>query len=82
MFFKLSHDISLSNFPILEIASIKQAEVIKDRGITKAIVFKYYYEIKDKKYRLDEIYTQNKDKDATIYYQLYKMETKGGEGVS
>ena len=43
-------------------------------------MFKYYYEIKDKKYRLDEIYTQNKDKDATIYYQLYKMETKG-EGV-
>jgi hypothetical protein len=59
--FKLSHDISISPYPILEVADKRSFEVIKNRGITTAIVFKTYYNKKEfgssKEYVLHEIYT-------------------------
>lgn len=74
-FFKLSHDASLSQFPIIETADITNAEVIKNRGVTKAIVFKTWYKPKkDDNWRLDEIYGVNDAGDATITYRLYKLE--------
>ena len=73
-FLKLSHDVDSSHFPILEAYDITQAEVIKDRGITKAIVFKRWYENKGKTYRLDEVYSTTEDGDACISYHLYKWE--------
>ena len=86
VFYKLSHDIDLSNFPILEIADVRQAEEIKVRGITTAIVFKHYYTHKKNEnkidYRLDEIYTTNYDDDATIIYELYKCNVSKKEGVT
>lgn len=77
IFAKLSHKVPLSNYPILEFASIRDAEVIKDRGITIAIIFKYWYEHNQHKYRLDEIYSTNIDGDAMIGYRLYKLEADG-----
>lgn len=79
VFFKLSHNIEMSNFPILETATVREAELIEYRGITQAIVFKYYHTHKKIKYRLDEIYTQTRDRDAAIKYELYKMTEKGEE---
>lgn len=79
VFFKLSHDISVSNFPILETATIREAEVIKVRGITQAIIFKFYYTYEKRQYKLEEIYTQDANKDANIVYRLYLRDTKGEE---
>ena len=70
-FFKLSHDISVSRFPIVETYDITQAEVVKERGITKAIVFKRWYQHNHRSYRLDEIYSTNEDGDACITYRLF-----------
>lgn len=55
--FKLSHDIDLSPFPILEIADKRTFEVVKNRGITTAIIFKTYYKKDKKDFILHEIYT-------------------------
>jgi hypothetical protein len=79
VFFKLSHDAELSSFPIVELCDIRNAEAIKERGITKAIIFKYYYEQGKYKYRLDEIYTTNENGDATIIYELYVMKPDGSD---
>lgn len=54
---KLSHDIDLSPFPIVEIADKRTFEVVKKRGITAAIIFKTYYKKGSKDYILHEIYT-------------------------
>lgn len=70
-FFKLSHDLSVSDYPILETYDITQAEVVKARGITKAIVFKYWYEHAGRKYRLDEIYSTTDEGDACVTYRLF-----------
>lgn len=78
-FVKLSYDLSLSNYPIVEVASPRNAEVIKNRGITSAIVFKFWYKYNKKEYRMDEIYTTNNDGDATIYYKLYQLNANGTE---
>ena len=78
-FFKLSHDLSVSQYPILETFDITKCEVIKTRGITKAIVFKRWYEYKQTNYRLDEIYSTNADGDATIQYKLFCLDKKGEE---
>lgn len=80
VFFKYSFDTNLSDFPILEVVDLRNAEVIKDRGITKAIIFKNYYEVENddkgcKKYRLDEIYTTTEDGDACIIHRLYKLKS-------
>ncbi len=73
-FFKLSHDLSVSQYPILETYDITQAEVVKVRGITKAIIFKSWYEHSGRKYRLDEIYSTDENGDACIMYRLFSLE--------
>lgn len=59
---KHSVDTTISNYPILEVYDLRNAEPMIDRGITTAIVFKKWYEkatglvgVK-RRYRLDEIY--------------------------
>lgn len=80
-FIKFSFDTELSNFPIVEAADIMATEVVKERNETVAIVFKTWYEDKDKKgdtehkYRLDEIYTTDAAGDAVIRYELYELST-------
>lgn len=73
-FFKLSHDISVSAYPILETFDITKCEVVKERGLTTAIIFKNWYEFESKTYRLDEIYTTTEDNDACIIYKLFTFE--------
>ncbi len=77
VFFKFSHDVSVSEYPIMEVYDIRKAEVVKKRGLTKAIIFKNWYQHKNEKYRLDEIYTTNVDRDACIIYKLFK---RAGDG--
>ena len=80
-FIKFSFDTELSNFPIVEAADIMATEVVKERNETVAIVFKTWYEDKEKKgnterkYRLDEIYTTDGAGDAVIRYELYELST-------
>lgn len=70
-FLRLSHDSSISAYPILEAFDITQCEVIKERKITKAIVFKNWYEYNNKSYRLDEIYSTTEEGDGCITYKLF-----------
>lgn len=78
VFYKLSIDNTLSNYPIMEVADITQGRVVKQRGIVKAIVFPKYYKEKDKNYRLDEIYSTTDKGDACISYKLYKLNVAKG----
>lgn len=78
-FAKLSHDIGLSNYPILENATVINAEAVVERGILTAVIFKYWYQHNKKEYRLDEVYTQNAENDATIRYELYELRSNGEE---
>ena len=73
-FLRISHDSSVSAYPILETFDITQCELIKDRGITKAIVFKSWYEYSHKPYRLDEIYSVTENGDGCITYKLFKFD--------
>lgn len=73
-FFRLSHDFSVSAYPILETFDITQCELVKDRGITKAIIFKSWYEYANKSYRLDEIYSTTEDGDGCITYKLFTFD--------
>lgn len=77
VFFKFSFDTSLSEYPILEVFDIRTVEVLKERGITKALVFKKWYEYGNNKYRLDEVYTTNESREACIIYKLYKRNGNG-----
>lgn len=82
-FLRLSHDSSISAYPILEAFDITQCEVIKERKITKAIVFKNWYEYNNKSYRLDEIYsTTEEDGDGCITYNLFTFEGDKEKEVS
>ena len=78
-FYKLSHDVTVSQYPVLETFDITKCEVVKVRGITKAVVFKRWYDYKQSNYRLDEIYSTNRDGDATIQYKLFCLDKKGEE---
>lgn len=81
-FLRLSHDSSISAYPILESFDITQCEVIKDRKITKAIVFKSWYEYNNRSYRLDEIYSTTEDGDGCITYRLFTFEGDKEKEVS
>lgn len=73
VFYKLSVDNTLSNYPILEVADITRGRIYKERGILREIRFPTYYTRKDVNYRLDEIYSTTEKGDACIYYRLYKL---------
>lgn len=76
VFIKLSHNKDLSPLPIIEVADITKAEVIKCRGITTHIIFKEYYKVKDSEYRLEEIYGVTERGESCIDYVLYKCGEK------
>ncbi len=77
VFFKLSYDTALSPFPIIEIADVRQAEPIRERGITKGIAFCNYYESGAKRFVHKEIYSTNENGDAVIYNQLFSKTPTG-----
>lgn len=73
IFYKFSVDTDLTPFPILEVADITQARVIKKRGLTQAIVFPQYFKENNQQYRLDEVYSTDANGDATIEYRLFRL---------
>lgn len=85
--FKLSHDATLSDVPILEITDRRNFEVIKKRGITTAIVFKTYYDVDNQRgkvehYCLNETYTTDElDKTSLIIYELHHLLENGKDEV-
>lgn len=79
VFYKFSFDLDLSEYAILEVVDLRNAEVVKERGITTSIIFKNYYTIKDKNYILKETYTtEEKTGDAMIVTELFQI-TEAGE---
>lgn len=72
---KMSYNIALSSYPILEVIDRRYFDVIKDRGITQAIVFNYYYEKEKTKERFvfKEVYTVNNEGHSVIRNELYKV---------
>ena len=79
VFMKFSHKVSLSNYPILEVANVTKAEAVIERGILVGVIFKYWHTYKKKQYRIDEVYTTNDDGDAIIRYELYELQSRGEE---
>ena len=73
-FLKFNYDLSLSEYPIITVYDLTKARVVKDKGITTAIIFSSWYEWKNRKYRNDEIYTTDNNGDATILNKLYQLE--------
>ena len=73
VFLKLSYDIDILPYPILENIDIRSGEEIKKRGITKAIIFHTWYTVtqgnKKIQYRLDEIY-RTVTKDDLLYAEV------------
>lgn len=72
--FKLSHDISLSSLPIIEVFDRRNFEIIKPRGITQGIIFKYYYKVKGKDYILEETYSTDSEGKAIVEENLYEFD--------
>ncbi len=78
-FFKIGYDLEASNYPIVEVADLRNAEVIKRRGLTVGIAFKNYYQKGDQHYVHKEIYTTTDEDDAVIINELYLLNTTKGE---
>ena len=78
LFAKWSYDIELSEYPIFEIASVMNAELVKTRGITTAIVFKNYHTIGDKLYVHKETHTTNEKGFAMYINKLYALDKSTG----
>jgi hypothetical protein len=85
--FKLSHDASLSDVPILEVTDRRNFEVVKKRGITTAIIFKTYYDVEKKEgkvehFCLHETYTTDDlDKTSLIIYELHHLLANGKDEI-
>ncbi len=83
LFWKLNYDLSLSQYPIIETADIRNGEVIKKRGITSEIIFKTWYKKGTRSYVLYERYiTLDKDSGyeegtSAIKYELYHAKPTG-----
>lgn len=80
---KLSYDKSLSQFPIYEVVDIRNFEIQKERGITKAIVFKTWLASgsNDEQYCHHEIYTTDDNGHALVINKLYKIQVDGEKEV-
>ena len=81
LFAKYSVDTDLSEYPILEIADVRNAEIIKERGITTTIVFKNYYERNNHKYVHREYHMLNEKDEPMIVNKLFKIEISGEKEV-
>jgi len=79
VFIKYGYDLDASAYPIIEIADVRNAEVIKIRGITTAIVFKNYYTVGPNQYVHKETYTTDENDDAMIINELFKISPSGDE---
>lgn len=84
LFWKLNYDLDLSQYPILEVVDIRNAEVVKSRGITTEIIFKNWYKHNQKTYVLYERYITLKEGEtryekgtAAIKYELYEVKGTG-----
>jgi len=73
LFCKYSYDLSLSEYPILEIADIRNVEIEKVRGITKAIIFKNWFKYGSNEYVHKERYTTDERGFAKIENKVYKL---------
>jgi A118 family predicted phage portal protein len=76
LFAKLSVDPKLSDFPIIEIGNMQNAEVVKERGITKKIIFKTWLNTSAGTKNdavFYEIYTTTSEGEACIINKLYKL---------
>lgn len=79
VFIKLGYDMAVSDYPIIEIADIRNAELVKDRGITTEIIFKNYYKVGSSNYVHKEIYTTNEQGEALVIHKLYRVSDRGDE---
>ena len=73
LFMKLSYDIGLSEYPILEVVDIRNAEIEQERGVTKAIVFKNWFKYGTDDYVHKERYTTNEQGFAKIENKVFKI---------
>ena len=73
LFGKYSYDLGLSEYPILEITDIRNAEVEKARGITKAIIFKNWFKYGSNDYVHKERYTTDERGFAKIENKVYRL---------
>ena len=72
IFFKLSCDTSIADYPIIEVVDVRNARAIKERGITTAIEFCNYYEKGTTRFVHKEIYSTDEQGNATIENELYR----------
>lgn len=77
LFAKYSVDVELSNYPILEFVDLRNGEVVKERGITKYIIFKNYFDFNKKKYVHKEIHSLNEQDEPVITNKLYEINQYG-----
>ena len=76
---KMSYNTALSSYPILEVVDRRYFDVIKERGITQAIIFNSFYEKEktNEKYVFKEIYTVNNEGHSVIKNELYQISHDG-----
>jgi A118 family predicted phage portal protein len=81
--YKLSFNVMLSPYPIIESYDPRYFDIIKLRGVLIGIVFKKYIETGGgqslRRYVLKEFYTTNDDGDAIINYSLHQVAADGRE---
>lgn len=81
--YKLSFNLGLSPYPIVEAYDPRYFDIIKLRGVLIGIVFKKYIEAGKgqdaKRYVLKEFYTTNEQGDAVINYSLHQVFADGRE---
>ena len=81
--YKLSFNLALSPYPIVEAYDPRYFDIIKLRGVLVGIIFKKYLETgkgqDTKRYVLKEFYTTNDDGDALINYSLHQVFADGRE---
>lgn len=68
---KISFDLTLTPYPIVEMYDRRYFDIVKRRGITQGIIFKTYYDLGENKYTLKEYYTTNENGYARIESHLY-----------
>ena len=79
---KINIDKKFSKLPIIDYADARKVELLSKHKRITGIIFKDWYEYKDDKYELQEIYSTNENGDATITNILYKLNTDKLENVS
>lgn len=72
VFYKISHDAEVSEYPIVEMVNPKYADVIVERGRIIQFIFKKYETQKDETIEIDETYSFNDKGFVEIKYQAFK----------